>query len=266
MRGNALVHIATLGHTRRPGVSRAGGLLSTPNTWGPGLESLADSALTETNRHWTLARALSDVVHGINNALQVMSGSAELLEHRLAADVTTCERLQAIRVQAERAAAAVTDLLAYARGGTAEPTPTDLSRLLDVALSMRAHSLSRLRILTPKSASSGECVLALVPPGDCVQLLLNVLLLLEPRVAGHEHASLATTCLVSGSTVRVRLQASGGGWTGDPWGESAEPVPGPLWRVIDLLATAVGGTAALVHADGAPGVELTVPAAGLPGA
>jgi len=209
-----------------------------------------------------LARALSDVVHAINNSLQVMSGSAELLEGRLAADPVACQRLQAIRAQAERAAATVTDLLAYSRGGGADRRPTDINRLLDVAVAMRAHSLSRLRILTSRDAPTGDRVLGLVPPNGCLQLLLNALLLLEARVAGRERASIAMTSTVSGPTVCVRLQGGGTGWDDVPWGGAEPSVRGPHWRVMEVLAAAMEGTAALVEADGAPGIALTFPAAG----
>jgi C4-dicarboxylate-specific signal transduction histidine kinase len=231
--------------------------VSRPEPWGEGLGSISDEALRETNRHWTLARALSDVVHGINNALQVMSGSAELVELRVPDDETARQRLQAIRAQAERAAAAVNELLAYARPGAGGSGAVDLSHLADVAIGMRAHSLGRLRILTTREAGQGPAR-AMVDAQACLQLFLNVLLWLEARLAGRERAAIAVRCVMAGAAVRVELLGSDAGGAGSSWPVDSAGTDSPQWRVIGLLAASMG--AGVERVDGSPGVVVTVPA------
>ena len=53
------------------------------NTSRPAVtKGLPDEALQEVNRLWTIARAFSNTAHDVNNALQVIAGSAELIEAR----------------------------------------------------------------------------------------------------------------------------------------------------------------------------------------
>lgn len=77
---------------------------------------LPDDALQEINRLWTIVRVFSNTAHDVNNALQVIAGSAELLEAR-DLDSAVRRRVETIRVEAAKAAITINRLLTYARSG-----------------------------------------------------------------------------------------------------------------------------------------------------
>lgn len=229
----------------------------TPPDWGEGLEQVPDHALRLANRDWTLARALSDVVHALNNSLQVMSGSAELLEARLPDGDPSRPRLTAIRQQAERAAATIGDLLAYARAVPGERRTVDVSRACDVALAMRAHSLSRQRIIVAREPSAAVQALVASPPA-VLQLLLNVLLFVERRVQSGGEVRLS----VADDRGAVRVRVSARLASGDPLPQEGTGADGVAQRrVFDLLGRDVGGAVRVGAGDGTLDIEVELPAA-----
>ena len=113
------------------------------------------SAVEQATRIDALGRLTGGVAHDFNNLLTVIQGNTEILSRRLhaagqagSADVaqaaSQAERpLSAIRTATDRAAKLTRQLLVFARGGPAEPSPVDLGRkILDLlgALSQVAGS------------------------------------------------------------------------------------------------------------------------------
>src|SRR5262245_48991949 len=119
------------------------------------------ATLVEVNRLWTVVRALTNTVHDVNNALQVISGSVELLDdHDF--DPVIRRRLEAIRAEAAKAAVAVNRLLTYAR---AQPLPVravSLDGLVRSVVEMRLASTGRRRIVMSIDRASDTSCLALV--------------------------------------------------------------------------------------------------------
>src|SRR5437868_2293054 len=106
---------------------------------------IPDEGLEAINRLWTLSRAFSNVAHDLNNALQVISGNAELLD---APDVEPAvrRRVDAIRSEAARAATVLNQFLTYARSTPADLGSIDVAELVGTAVVLRAASARRLRI------------------------------------------------------------------------------------------------------------------------
>jgi signal transduction histidine kinase len=96
------------------------------------------------NRLATIARLVAGAAHEVNNALQVIGGSAELLQNRTDLPEPVQKTLARIRDQAARAASAMTGVVALSR---AQPdVGTFLVDMCDVAsraVDLRRYSIGR---------------------------------------------------------------------------------------------------------------------------
>jgi signal transduction histidine kinase len=79
---------------------------------GPGP---SDDDLLLLNRAATVAHLLAGATHDVNNALLVISGSAEVLEQRPPSPEALERGLTRIRSQSTRAAAVIAEVLSFAR-------------------------------------------------------------------------------------------------------------------------------------------------------
>ena len=169
-------------------------------------EGVPDDALEEINRLWTIVSAFSSTAHDVNNALQVVSGSAELLE-ALDLDPTVRRRVEAIREEAAKAAGAIHRLLTYARSEALPIQPLDVWPIVEASVEMRVASAGRRRIgITVDRQGSTTC-LALVDRARFQQALIDLLLSAEAHVRGRRNArvvvrvghddGMATVCLTA---------------------------------------------------------------------
>jgi two-component system C4-dicarboxylate transport sensor histidine kinase DctB len=158
--------------------------------------------LLEVNRLRIVARVVSNAAHDINNALQVIGGSAEMLGLRSTLGPTEQRRVHAIASQAERIAATLEGLSAITRSDGGGRQMVDLMRLADDAVALRAFSLSRARITVTVGRSSGvSCVV----PADrrrLLQVFLNLLLNVEKALAGRPD-----------SVLNIRFERSDRAWS-----------------------------------------------------
>src|SRR5690606_17388606 len=115
------------------------------------------------------------LAHELNNSLQVMSGLVELLSDRpdLPADVVL--RLQKIGGQADRAGAAVREVLGYARETPSAPAGADPAVAIETAVALRRYHLGRAGITAHVEAQRGQRRVR-ARAGDLVQIVLNLML------------------------------------------------------------------------------------------
>ena len=96
------------------------------------------------NRLATIARLVAGAAHEVNNALQVIGGSAELLQNRTDLPEPVQKTLTRIRDQAARAASAMTGVVALSRaqpdGGT---YLVDVCDIATRAVELRRYSIGR---------------------------------------------------------------------------------------------------------------------------
>ena len=71
--------------------------------------------LLTLNRAATVARLLAGVAHEVNNALQVIGGTTELMQTTPGLPASVADGLQRIAVQNTRAAAAIQEVMLFAR-------------------------------------------------------------------------------------------------------------------------------------------------------
>lgn len=173
-------------------------------------EGLSDDTLEELNRLWTIVRAFSTTAHDVNNALQVIAGSAELLEAR-ELDAAVRRRVEIVRHESGKAAATIDRLLDYVRAPRQPVAAIDLWPLLDAAITMRQASLGRSRIVAAVNREGAQPAFVDGERGRLLQALLNLLLVAEARVAGRGKARIEIGVESGGSGVTVRVVTSAEG-------------------------------------------------------
>jgi signal transduction histidine kinase len=146
--------------------------------------------LLEINRLRVVARVVSNAAHDVNNALQVIGGSAEMLGGRSTIGPVEQRRVQAIASQAERIAATLERLSAITRLEMGGRQSVDLTRLLDDAVALRAFSLGRARIAVQIDKPAGASCVVSADRRRILQLFLNLLLNVEQALSSRPGASL----------------------------------------------------------------------------
>ncbi len=175
-----------------------------------GTQGLPDEALQEVNRLWTIVRAFSNAAHDVNNALQVIAGSAELIEAR-EIDPMLRRRVEAIRMQAARAASSIDRLLSYSRDSREGQRTLDLGALVDAAVAMRAYALGRAHIHIAVDRSDSEPRWVAVDRNRALQAFLNVLLWAEETVKACRNGRIGVRFGRNLETVFVAVTATGDG-------------------------------------------------------
>ena len=227
--------------------------------------ALSDEALVEINRLWTIVRAFSNLAHDVNNALQVVSGSAELLASG-DLDQVARRRVEAVRTKAAEAATAIGQLLSYARDdGAPTARAADVTTLVQTAVAMRSATLGRARIAVTVDQSTREPCRVTADRNSILQLLLNLLLHAEEMLqsGGGGQIAVRTGREAAGVVVAVEARPSGPGREGQAsLSEVTAMTTGTeLWTASRLAGDARGLLE--VTSSGATGVmlKLTLPVA-----
>jgi len=163
------------------------------------LSTLDAEALLEMNRLRIAARVVANVAHDLNNVLQVIGGSAEMLAMRSSIGPVEQRRIETIGHQTGRAAAMLARLAAYTRGDRTERQTADLGELVDTAVALRDFSLHRARIEVAVELGRGAPYRARVVRPLILQVFLNVLLNAEEALKDR-----------SGGTIHIRVDRLGG--------------------------------------------------------
>jgi two-component system C4-dicarboxylate transport sensor histidine kinase DctB len=169
--------------------------------------------LARANRRATIAALVSPTVHDVNNALQVMSGSAEMLTPDAPPDAIA-RRREAIGSQAMRASALLTQLSAFARDDTPEGRHADLGQIAHRALAFRQHTLARLRI---ESRLDAEAALPPVAASarDLLQIAINLLLNAEQALAGRTDPRVVVSAALRDVRAELTVDDNGPGISRD---------------------------------------------------
>ena len=184
------------------------------------------SAEERARRAETLAatgRLTAGIAHDFNNLLASISANAEMLQGELAPGSRESRRAQVILQAADRGAALIRQLLAFARNQTLKPRPVDLHEALE-GLRELLHSSLRDDIVLHMHCEPGLWH-ALVDPVQFEQMVLN--LAINARDAMPAGGRLAITA----SNIRVEEQ--------DP-----EELAGGEYVVVAVRDTGIGITEA----------------------
>jgi C4-dicarboxylate-specific signal transduction histidine kinase len=153
------------------------------------------------------ASLLPNTVHDVNNALQVITGSAELLEMRAGVDEEVRRRGLAIRSHAGRATTFLAELITFTRDLTDRSQRLSLRAGVERALAMRHYSLTKLGINTTVDGD----VDAIGNPRYLLQILLNLTINAEQALTGRPDGRIAVRITPGDEQVLLAIADNGAG-------------------------------------------------------
>jgi signal transduction histidine kinase len=151
-------------------------------------DQVPEDALIGLNRQATTARLLSGAVHEVNNALQVISGTVELLESRPDMPPSCREALARLRTQSHRAALALAEVLTFTRSERRVRVPVNMRELAQDSLALRDFAIRRAHLSARLEADPGTTYVVNGNRGDLQQAVLNLVMNAERALTGQRGA------------------------------------------------------------------------------
>ena len=155
--------------------------------------------LLTLNRASTVARLLAGVAHEVNNALQVIGGTTELLLASDGLPPSVAEGLRQIAAQNTRAAGAIQDVMLFARRKGEAASRTNLREVARRAAALRSFAAGRARLSIAVDAPPAGRFLVEGREALLQLAVLNLIVNAEQALAGRP-----------GGAIHVRLEDSPG--------------------------------------------------------
>lgn len=173
--------------------------------------ALPDAArLLQINRLATSARLVAGLAHELNNALQVVGGTVELLGDRADIPTDARARIHKIAGQAEKAGAAIRQVLAFTDEGAGQPGRVDLGALIQQAVAVRRYSIGRAGITVTLDLPSTPLEVT-ADSRALLQVLLNLVINAEEALATQPHRVLTIAARRDATATRVAVSDTGHG-------------------------------------------------------
>ena len=172
-------------------------------------------ALLALNRSATAARLLSGAVHEVNNALQVISGTVEILQGRTDLGDPVTRALERVRAQSARAATALADVLVFTKGSVDETTPVDLRETITYCIGVRRFAIHRAGLSVRFEPDPAETYVTLGTRSLLQQAILNLIVNSEQALAG-TRGTIDIELRKQASQVEVRVSDEGSGVMVEP--------------------------------------------------
>lgn len=192
------------------------------------------------NRLVTVARVLPATVHDVNNALQIIGGSAELLENQPALTNAGRRATGRIRAQAARAAELLEELSALAKSGGEGVARVSLREVVNRALGFRALMIRRAGLTLAFDADQAPAAIVLGRGGELLQAVINLLLDSEAALQGQPGGVITVQLTEEAGAAVLRIDDNGA--------ETAPPAAGgvAMERLVPgLIAGGHGGEMSL---------------------
>ena len=172
-------------------------------------------ALVALNRAATAARLLSGVVHDVNNALQVISGTVELLQTRADLPPTMAPSLERLGRQTARAATVLADVQQFTRASLLDRGRVNLREVAEHSLTLRAFSIKRANLTSRLQASETQQFYVQGNRAQLQQALLNLIMNAEQAMAGRG-GEILLELETDETSASIHVTDKGGGLTIDP--------------------------------------------------
>jgi signal transduction histidine kinase len=169
--------------------------------------------LERANRLALTSALLSTTVHEVNNALQVISGSAEMLSPSSAPDLIA-RRADAIGAHARRASALLAELSSFAKNESTSLMTIDLGQTANRALSMRKYTIAKLK-LESSFETAGEARTIIAQSRALLQLVLNLIINAEQALARKGGGRIALRVQGDPATVLLVVEDDGPGMSAE---------------------------------------------------
>jgi two-component system NtrC family sensor kinase len=230
-----------------------------PKSSAPAVDVTSDDTLLLLNRAMLVMHTVRGAAHELNNVLQMISGSAELLELNPECPPSMMPKLQAIGTHTGRGNELVAAVADMARGQLPRGQVTDVGRAIERVRQLRRFEQLRAGVELSLEFLT-QSLIARVDPMDLQLMLLNLIINAEQAVAGAPEKSIVIAAAADGGSCRITVTDSGGGDVPErePVKPAASTRPRHLAAGLGLAATEVlahrhGGTLTLRRA--ASGVE-----------
>ena len=178
--------------------------------------------LERANRLALTSALLSTTVHEVNNALQVISGSAEMLSPSSPPDVVA-RRTDAIGQHARRASALLAELSSFAKDESTHAVSLDLGQIAQRALAMRQYTIAKLK-LECSFESSGDVRPVVANHRAALQIVLNLLVNAEQALARKGGGRIVMSMRHDGTSVALAVEDDGPGVPPDAVSALFEPL------------------------------------------
>jgi signal transduction histidine kinase len=221
--------------------------------------------LLTLNRAATVARLLSGVAHEVNNALQVIGGTTELLQATPGLPSSIADGLQRIAAQNNRAASAIQEVMIFARQRIDGSSRTNLREIANRSVALRSFAIGRARLSIALDAPPTGRFLVNGNAGLLQLAVLNLIVNAEQALAGQQGGAIRVALEEAPGYVVLRVSDNGPGverTTADDLfttfftTRSREEASGLGLSVAKLVAEQCGGTLALE--DRTPGATFTM--------
>ena len=235
----------------------------------PGTPTPTD--LLTLNRAATVARLLAGVAHEVNNALQVIGGTTELLQTTPGLPASVADGLQRIASQNARAATAIQEVMLFARQKVDPPGRTNLREIANRSVGLRSFAIGRAQLsIAVDAPATGRFLVN--GNGSLLQLaLLNLIVNAEQALAGQQGGRIRVELEESDGFVTLRVSDNGSGvdraaaeglFESFVTTRSREEASGLGLSVARLVAEQHGGTLTLKDQEAGACFEMRLPAAG----
>ena len=224
--------------------------------------------LVHSERLSAIGELVAGVAHEINNPLQTIIGSVELLlEDR--PDTGSRHDLEIVRREAARAGQIVRNLLSFVRRSAPDRVTADLNDIVRSVVELRGYHLQQ-RNITLTTDLQAAAAPVLVNREEIQQIILNLILNAEQAMLSADRGSTITIrSLSEGGSCIVEVADDGPGVSGEMRGRIFEPFfttkdvgqgTGLGLSISHGIASAHGGSLTLCHGGAGACFRLTLPA------
>jgi signal transduction histidine kinase len=154
---------------------------------------------------------VSGVAHELNNPLQAILGTAELLERDPTLGVEALGEITLLKTQSERAREIIRNLSRFGSQQSGPPTLVDLRTVIAEVVQLRRHDLEKLSIAIDVELSTSSKVYANIT--ELEQVTLNFVINAQQAIesAGRGHGRILMRLSEAGRKVRLEVQDDGPG-------------------------------------------------------
>jgi C4-dicarboxylate-specific signal transduction histidine kinase len=211
------------------------------------------------------------VPHNINNALQVIGGTTELLTATPGLAEPVAQGLRRIAGQNARAAGAISELTRFLRQRDDARTRVNLREIVTRAVALRVFAVGRARLTITAVAPEGGRLLVTGAAAALHLAVLNLIVNAEQALAGRQGGAIRVTVEEPDGQVVVRVEDNGPGVEEGVRGQIFEPFVTTRSRdecsglglaVARHVAEAHGGTLTLEASETGALFVMRLPSAG----
>ena len=145
------------------------------------------------NRLATVVRVLARTAHDVNNALQIIGGSAELLESQPGLTEPARRALTRIRSQAARAAGLIDDLSRFARDQGEVSSRVPFREIVVKAVGFRGWMIRRAGLSLTFDAAAAPPAEVIGTAGQLLQAVINIIIDAEQAFEQQKSGSITVT-------------------------------------------------------------------------